>query len=60
MTHSFNTTQLFIPLAFSPGGSDSVLVNAPGDPNVAPPGHYMLFVLDAQGVPSVAHIVQLE
>ena len=60
VTHSFNTTQLFIPLSFSQGGSDSVLVNAPGDPNVAPPGHYMLFVLDAQGVPSVAHIVKLE
>ena len=60
VTHSFNTTQIFMPLAFSSGGSDSLLVNAPGDPNVAPPGHYIVFVLDAQGVPSVGRIVHLD
>jgi hypothetical protein len=60
VTHSFNTTQVFMPLAFSPNGSDSLLINAPGNPNVAPPGHYLLFVLNAQGVPSVGRIVHLE
>ena len=28
-------------------------VSAPADANVAPPGHYMLFVLNGAGVPSV-------
>ena len=29
------------------------------EPNVAPPGHYMLFVLNAGGVPSVAEWVHV-
>ena len=32
-------------------------MNAPGSLNRATPGRYLLFVLDAQGVPSVARIV---
>jgi hypothetical protein len=31
----------------------------PPSPGVAPPGYYMLFVLNAKGVPSVAEWVQL-
>jgi len=34
-------------------------VTAPSDPNLAPPGYYMLFLLDGNGVPSVASIVHL-
>ena len=34
-------------------------VRMPASPNVAPPGWYMLFVLDAAGTPSVARWVQL-
>lgn len=34
-------------------------VLAPPDARVAPPGHYLLFVLDAAGVPSVASWVRL-
>jgi len=34
-------------------------VNTPMNPNNAPPGHYMLFILNARGVPSVAKIVRL-
>jgi hypothetical protein len=29
------------------------------DATPAPPGHYMLFLLDAKGVPSVARIIQI-
>jgi len=58
VTHAFNFNQRFIPAAFS-AGSGSLTVTAPGDPNVAPPGHYLLFILNAQGVPSVARIVHV-
>jgi pyruvate/2-oxoglutarate dehydrogenase complex dihydrolipoamide acyltransferase (E2) component len=34
-------------------------VRMPASPNIAPPGWYMLFVLDSTGTPSVAHWVQL-
>jgi hypothetical protein len=34
-------------------------VTAPASANLAPPGHYMLFLVDQQGIPSVAKIVQI-
>ena len=59
VTHAFNQNQRFVPItAFQVQGS-GLSVTAPGDRNIAPPGHYMLFVLNAQGVPSEAKIVQL-
>ena len=32
---------------------------APSSSNIAPPGYYMLFILNGSGVPSVAKIVQI-
>lgn len=59
VTHAFNQNQRFNRLGFSrvPGG---LMVVAPADPNLAPPGHYMLFVLNEAGVPSVGQIVQIQ
>jgi hypothetical protein len=34
-------------------------VQAPANANLAPPGYYMLFILDTSGVPSVAATLQL-
>jgi hypothetical protein len=34
-------------------------VTLPPDSNVAPPGAYMLFLLDGTGIPSVAKIILL-
>ena len=34
-------------------------VTAPSNPNIAPPGYYMLFILNGSGVPSVAKIIQI-
>ena len=58
VTHAFNMNQRFLRLAFSqtPGG---LTVTAPSGAKIAPPGHYMLFVLNAAGVPSIAPIVRL-
>jgi len=38
---------------------DALSVTAPDTPQLCPPGHYMLFVLNKKGVPSVAKWVKL-
>jgi hypothetical protein len=59
VTHSFNTSQYIAPLQFTAGGG-TLSVQTPANANLAPPGHYMLFILNTNGVPSVASIVQLQ
>ena len=59
VTHHFNQTQRFVNLPFQQIGG-GLSVQAPTNANEAPPGHYMLFILDANGVPSIAPIVQLQ
>ncbi|HEX5073437.1 MAG TPA: galactose oxidase-like domain-containing protein, partial [Gemmatimonadaceae bacterium] len=54
MTHGINMSQRYIPLSFAANGPTSLTVTAPVDTNLAPPGIYMLFIIDAQGVPSIA------
>ena len=55
-THTFNMGQLFLPLTFTTGTS-SLTVTAPANGNLAPPGNYLLFILDTNGIPSVAATV---
>ncbi|MDQ6675575.1 MAG: DUF1929 domain-containing protein [Chloroflexota bacterium] len=59
VTHAFNMGQRSVTLDFTQPDPGQVQMTAPADANLAPPGHYMLFVLDAAGVPAVAAIVQL-
>jgi hypothetical protein len=58
VTHAFNMNQRFLRLAFTqaPG---RLTVTAPSVAEIAPPGHYMLFVLNADGVPSIAPVIAL-
>lgn len=56
-THSVNMEQRFIPLSFA-AGSGSLTARAPATVNIAPPGYYMLFLIDSSGVPSVARMVR--
>src|SRR5439155_12720977 len=58
VTHSFNTDQRLIGLSFTIG-SGALTVTGPPDGNIAPPGYYMLFILNSSGVPSIASFVQL-
>jgi len=58
VTHAFNMNQRFNRLAFSTTAG-GLTVTAPSGAKIAPPGHYMLFVLNAAGVPSIARIVRL-
>lgn len=57
-THSFNMDQRFLQLAYT-NASGVLTVQAPAVAGNAPPGYYMLFVIDSQGVPSVARIVRM-
>jgi hypothetical protein len=57
-THAANFDQRYVDLAFSPG-SGTLTATAPGTASQAPPGYYMLFVLNDAGVPSVATFVHL-
>ena len=57
-THAINMAQRFVPLSFSAGGS-SLNVTAPADAKIATPGNYMLFIVDTNGVPSIAAQVRL-
>lgn len=58
VTHSFNGSQRFIELAFTQSG-DRLSATMPATANLAPPGYYQVFALDAAGVPSRAVIVSL-
>jgi len=59
-THAFNQDQVFVPLTFTQSGSD-VTVDGPAGLYTAPPGDYLLFVLDnsSRPVPSVARWVRV-
>jgi hypothetical protein len=57
-THAFDQNQRMVRLSFSQT-SNELNVTAPVDPNLAPPGHYMLFILTDAGVPSVASILHV-
>lgn len=59
VTHSFNQNQRMNRLAATPDGAGGVSITAPASPNHAPPGHYMLFLIDGNGVPSIAKIIRI-
>jgi hypothetical protein len=65
-THAFDMEQRMVKLSFTPGPNNTLTVTAPpsvnsspSGANIAPPGYYMLFVLNNLGVPSVATFIQL-
>jgi hypothetical protein len=57
-THAFDMDQRLVGLSYT-AGNGVLNVTAPPNGNIAPPGYYMLFVLDSAGVPSVARFVRL-
>lgn len=58
VTHAFDMDQRMVELVFRKGAG-VLEVTAPPNGNVAPPGYYLLFVLNDAGVPSVAKFVHL-
>ncbi len=59
VTHSVNTGQRYVGLSFSQSGPSELTVTAPPDGNIAPPGYYMLFLVDGSIVPSVSLVLGL-
>jgi hypothetical protein len=58
VTHSVNMEQRYVPLSFT-AAAGTLTATAPANANIAPPGVYMLFVVDSAGVPSVSRMVTL-
>ena len=58
VTHSVDQGQRYVPLKFTTSGT-TLNVTGPSTGGVTPPGYYMLFIVDAAGVPSVAKIVKV-
>lgn len=58
-THGFNEEQRYIPLKVLPCQNGVFLTTAPADSNIAPPGNYMLFVVDSSGIPARARWVSV-
>lgn len=60
VTHSFDMDQRYVGLSFTAGQtSGSLTVTGPPDSNIAPPGYYMLFLVNKAGTPSLAAWVQV-
>jgi hypothetical protein len=59
VTHASNLSQLIFPLTFQATGPTTLSATAPPNGNLAPPGPYMLFLIDANGVPSVGSIMRV-
>jgi hypothetical protein len=59
VTHAFDQNQRYVPLTFqqTTGG---LTVQSPSAANLAPPGYYMLFIVNSTGVPSVASIIKVQ
>ena len=58
VTHAFDMDQRLVGLSFTIG-SGVLNTTTPPNSNIAPPGYYLLFILNSSGVPSVAQFVQL-
>ncbi|MGC2322347.1 MAG: galactose oxidase-like domain-containing protein [Terriglobales bacterium] len=58
VTHFFDENTRYLPLSFTQS-SGGLTVTAPVDGRLAPPGYYMLFLVNSNGVPSVAPMLQV-
>ena len=59
VTHGFNMGQRAIYCRVVSTGANTIQAEAPPDGNVAPPGWYLLFIVDAGRVPSTAKWIRL-
>jgi hypothetical protein len=58
-THSLNTDQRLVDVAFMVGDGAHLLAKLTDEASLAPPGWYMLFITDFDGVPSTATWVRV-
>ena len=58
-THAFDNSQRLVDLPIAARAPGSLTVNAPAAPAIAPPGWYMLFLVDQNHIPSTATWIHL-
>lgn len=58
-THGFDQNQRYVPLTLVWETADTLRALAPGNGSIAPPGHYLLFTVNKDGVPAVAKWIRL-
>jgi hypothetical protein len=58
-THAFNQDQRFMGLTFQQV-SGGLNVQLPANKNLAPPGYYMIFLVNSNGVPSIGRFVKVQ
>ena len=58
VTHAFDQNQRFQFLSFTQG-SGKITVQAPATANLAPPGDYLLFIVNGNGVPSQGKFIRI-
>jgi hypothetical protein len=58
-THSFNSTQRLVDIPFVISPPSTLKATIPDDRRVSPSGWYMLFLVDKDGVPSIARWLHL-
>lgn len=59
VTHAVNTSQRHLELRMTGVRGHTIGLRAPATSADAPPGYYLLFLLDAKGVPGPARWVKL-
>jgi hypothetical protein len=59
VTHQIDQNQRYVPLSFT-AAADELVLQMPASASLAPPGDYMLFIVNSDGVPSVANLVRVE
>jgi hypothetical protein len=58
-THHYDANQRLIWLQILSRGSTSLTVSAPINANIAPPGYYMIFILNGSAIPSVSKVIKI-
>jgi hypothetical protein len=58
-THNNNMDQRCLVLTILDQANDILKLSSPKDGTYAPPGHYMLFILNKKNVPSIANVLSV-
>jgi glycosyltransferase involved in cell wall biosynthesis len=59
VTHAFNADQRYVGLAIESRTATQLGIASPPDSRIAPPGYYLLFIVDDSGVPSIGKFVRI-
>jgi len=59
VTHGFNHNQRYVGCVITGASGSNVQVTAPPNGTIAPPGYYLLFILDRDRVPSMGRWIRL-